>query len=60
MGNMEEQSPSEFQAEQRAVYLLPLKPISETYIFVRSSGMTDCTKNDWHRAQTIAHHCAQY
>ena len=52
---MGEKSPSEFAAEQPAVYLLPLEPISETDIFVCASRMTDhITKNDGHHAQIIA------
>ena len=59
MGNMGQKSPNEFGAEHPAVYLLPLEPISETYIFVRVSGMTDHIKqNDGHHAQTIGHHHA--
>ena len=42
MGNMAEKSHSEFAAEQPTVYLLPLETVSETYIFVCASGMTDC------------------
>ena len=34
IGNMCEQSLSEFAAEQPAVYFLPLEPILETDIFV--------------------------
>ena len=58
---MGEKSPSEFTAEQPAVYLLPLELISETDIFVCASRMTDyIKKNDGHHVQTIAYHCAQY
>ena len=41
MGNMGEKSPSESAAEEPAVYLLPLEPISETDVFVCESGMRD-------------------
>ena len=60
MGNIGKNSPSEFGAEQPAVYLLPLEPISETDISVYAPGMNGHkqTKNDGHYAQTIAHHCA--
>ena len=58
---MGEKSPSQDAAEQPAVYVLPLEPISETYIFVYGSGMTDCIKKyNGHHAQSIAHHHAQY
>ena len=58
---MGQKSPSDFGAEQLAVDLLPLEPISETDIFVCASGMTDRIKKiEGHHAQTIAHHSAQY
>ena len=44
MGNMGEKSPSEVAAEQPAMYLLPLEPISEIDILVCGSGMTDHIK----------------
>ena len=61
MGNLGEKSPSELAAEQPAVYVLPLEPMSEKDIFVCGTGMTDCIKKiDGYHAQTIAHHRAQY
>ena len=44
MDKIGKKGPSEFAAEQLAVNLLPLEPISETGIFVCVSGMTDRIK----------------